>query len=237
MPAHEPLGHRRAARPFLPIRTNGDLGVNRMSVPTLALDSALLTLGGGLWRWSYLELRSRHLIKQLSQARREATDGVTGFATRAAWESVACARLSAEPEQSVIIGDLDDFKAVNDTFGHPAGDAVLHTIGARLAELFAAHDGEICRLGGDEFGIIARGSHHTEDLDALAHAVTAPIALPGRRQVSVGISFGCARAAQLDRPPMLGRALERADADLIARKRQRQQHRSSPHGALPQQRS
>lgn len=208
-----------------------------MSVPTAVLDPALLALGGAVWRWTRIELRSRQLTKELSQARQQATDCVTGFPTRATWESVASARISADPAHSmVLIGDLDDFKHVNDELGHPAGDAVLHTIGARLADHFARTEGAICRLGGDEFGIIARDSDLADDLDALAGSVTTPIVLPTKHQVTVGISLGCARGCQLGESPTLGSFLEQADAQLIDRKHKRA--RASSHlRALPQQRT
>src|SRR5256885_16279346 len=55
----------------------------------------------------------------------------------------------------LVLFDLDGFKGYNDTFGHPAGDALLARLGRALSEAVASH-GNAYRLGGDEFCILAR---------------------------------------------------------------------------------
>jgi len=85
------------------------------------------------------------------------TDDLTGLLNRRAfWErleySVALARRGREPMTLAYI-DLDDFKHVNDTHGHAAGDRALRTVGRVLAEGTRRSD-TVARLGGDEFGLL-----------------------------------------------------------------------------------
>ncbi len=92
--------------------------------------------------------------------------------------------------------DLDHFKAVNDTFGHPMGDKLLVEVAARLRSIvpqgaFAA------RLGGDEFAILIPKSVSIEDMEGLAHqvlkAIVEPFEFDGEK-MSVGVSIGMAIA-------------------------------------------
>jgi diguanylate cyclase (GGDEF)-like protein len=88
--------------------------------------------------------------------------------------------------------DLDEFKPVNDTFGHQAGDAVLATVAKRL-RLVAAKDDTVARLGGDEFAMIcptigdrmSAGVTAEKILEAIAH----PIEI-GPHRVVIGASVG-----------------------------------------------
>ncbi len=59
-------------------------------------------------------------------------------------------------ELLLVMYDLDGFKDYNDTYGHAAGDALLHRLGARLTAAAAAHRGFAYRMGGDEFCVLAR---------------------------------------------------------------------------------
>ena len=67
--------------------------------------------------------------------------------------------------------DLDGFKAYNDTFGHPAGDALLTRLGQRLREA-VADAGAPYRLGGDEFCVLARGSTGAATISAAVEALS-----------------------------------------------------------------
>jgi diguanylate cyclase (GGDEF)-like protein/putative nucleotidyltransferase with HDIG domain len=92
-------------------------------------------------------------VLALETARHEATvDKLTGLANRRAFEKMT--EGMAGRSFSLVLVDVNAFKAVNDTFGHQAGDAALIRIGAHLRAAFA--DAElICRLGGDEFLIVS----------------------------------------------------------------------------------
>src|SRR5262249_49943207 len=100
---------------------------------------------------------------------------------------------------TVMMMDLDKFKAVNDTLGHLAGDALLVEVGSRLKGVVGAHD-LLARLGGDEFAIIQTGGtdqrNHAIDLAVrIIEALSKPFDLNGH-EASVGTSIGIAMAPQ-----------------------------------------
>ena len=92
--------------------------------------------------------------------------------------------------------DLDHFKAVNDTLGHPVGDLLLKAAAERMRSCIRGED-LVARLGGDEFAIVQVPSEHPADITALAtrliEVVGAPYDLDGH-QVVVGASVGIAIA-------------------------------------------
>jgi diguanylate cyclase (GGDEF)-like protein len=121
--------------------------------------------------------------------------------------------------------DLDDFKLVNDTYGHPAGDTVLRAIGARLTGVMRSGD-VAARLGGDEFAILCR------DLDSpgaaavtrrIRTALSRPIALRDGHTTAVTASLG---SVVVDGRLSADDLLARADAAMYAAKRRR--HRPPP---------
>jgi diguanylate cyclase (GGDEF)-like protein len=151
-------------------------------------------------------------------------DGLTGAANRGHFEdalrtAVVRARHSAQPIGLLLL-DLDHFKTVNDTWGHPAGDSVLR----QAAELLARGLGSnqlLARVGGEEFAVLWPGA----DLAAMRHlaeALRISVA-EGEWQASghrirLTISIGAAArpAGSTDLP---GRLYEQADARLYAAKR------------------
>ncbi len=101
-------------------------------------------------RWR-LEAQSR--VRLAAQAMR---DPLTGLPNRRAWDSVLARRLpqaDAARRLCLAIFDLDHFKQVNDTRGHPAGDQLLRTAGQTLVGQLRRDD-FVARLGGDEFGLL-----------------------------------------------------------------------------------
>lgn len=90
----------------------------------------------------------------------------------------------------LLVIDLDGFKAVNDTFGHHAGDAVLKEIGRRINQLNPSSG---FRLGGDEFALILEKIEREIDADDFARRLLIEICRPvdiGRQEVSVSASIG-----------------------------------------------
>jgi diguanylate cyclase (GGDEF)-like protein len=87
------------------------------------------------------------------------------------------------PETSLLVVDLDDFKTINDTYGHVVGDEVLRTVAMAIRGVARADD-TVARLGGDEFVVLARGAD-TATGERLAERVTAAI-----RSLVVGTSAG-----------------------------------------------
>jgi diguanylate cyclase (GGDEF)-like protein len=101
-------------------------------------------------------------------ARQALVDPLTGLANRRALEQTFAALVADAPAslQTVAVADIDQFKEINDRFGHAAGDAVLRTVAAIL-ERFARREDLVCRYGGEEF-VLVLGS---DDL-RLARSVT-----------------------------------------------------------------
>ncbi len=93
---------------------------------------------------------------------------------------------------AVLLLDLDHFKDVNDTLGHPAGDALLKQVSARLLECARKSD-TVCRLGGDEFGIIQTNLNSEIGVEVLARRIINSVAQPfdlGDERVFTATSIG-----------------------------------------------
>ena len=161
-------------------------------------------------------------------ARLATTDRLTGLRTADAFREEAALRidaaLAAGCQAAVIFIDLDDFKRINDVFGHDAGDAVLSVVGGDIAGLAPAPN-LAGRLGGDEFAILVDGPAGTRAVAALVAALRACADLPVPwhdpqhdevSEIRVALSIGVAYA------PTDGVALEallrRADAAMYADK-------------------
>ncbi|MCJ2122507.1 diguanylate cyclase domain-containing protein [Methylobacterium sp. J-077] len=98
------------------------------------------------------------------------------------------------PAFALLCLDLDGFKAVNDTLGHAAGDALLRLVAERLKASVRIVD-TVARLGGDEFVVIQTGLGRTADATALAERLTQAIKTPfviDGQDVSIGVSVGVA---------------------------------------------
>ncbi len=120
---------------------------------------------------------------------------------------------------AVMIVDLEEFKAVNDTFGHQVGDDVLRQAGALLAGAMRESD-TLARMGGDEFGIVLRDVHDEAGALVAAHHLLSALeqspVVEGQR-ISVGASLGIALyPVHGDEPVTL---IRRADVALYSAKR------------------
>ncbi len=94
---------------------------------------------------------------------------------------------------AVLCLDLDRFKGVNDTLGHPVGDALLKAIGAIVSEV--APDGLVSRLGGDEFAVVLSGQFDPDRPRALAQSILDAMRLPvdaDGHQIAAAVSIGVA---------------------------------------------
>ena len=129
-------------------------------------------------------------------------DQLTGLANRRRYamqidEAVDRAKSDGE-SFALILVDLDGFKALNDTYGHAAGDFVLKCVAERISKL-VRRDDLVARLGGDEFAIIAAGpvGERSKQLVAnrLISAIQAPMCYEERR-IFCGVSLGIAHCPE-----------------------------------------
>jgi diguanylate cyclase (GGDEF)-like protein len=123
--------------------------------------------------------------------RRATHDDLTGLANRPRFAERLQDALDLDGPVAVMFVDLDDFKEVNDSLGHPAGDELLRQVAVRLRSVFRAED-TVARLGGDEFAVLmSGGAAATAPVLAarLIDALSTPVLLGGR-QATVGASVG-----------------------------------------------
>ncbi len=118
---------------------------------------------------------------QRTLSRQANHDSLTGLANRAAFHARLEVAL-AHPErrsgtQAVLFVDLDDFKDVNDTLGHAAGDELLCVVAARLSHAVRESD-LVARLGGDEFALLLDGVADPSDAFIVAERAVAALASP-----------------------------------------------------------
>jgi diguanylate cyclase (GGDEF)-like protein len=128
-------------------------------------------------------------------------DTLTGLANRANFNDTlkrAVTRATDDPADGValLLCDLDRFKEVNDTYGHPAGDELLRQASARMLATIRKED-LLARLGGDEFAFALMATRHSAESDSLARRVvdvlSQPFVIHGH-SVTVGVSVGIAMA-------------------------------------------
>jgi diguanylate cyclase (GGDEF)-like protein len=108
-------------------------------------------------------------------------------------ESLRVATTSNVP-CAIMFLDLDGFKPVNDTFGHPKGDAVLQAVAKRLCDEVST-DGHVGRMGGDEFAIVINDAQSRKKVEGLADRIIRAIAEPymiDQTEIRIGVSIGCA---------------------------------------------
>lgn len=138
-----------------------------------------------------VETRAAELERLRAEAQHLADhDVLTGILNRRAW----FARATEVRPTAIALFDIDFFKAVNDTYGHPAGDAVLTEVAQRLGGMLGS-DAVIGRLGGEEFGVLLSGSWDAA-IAACRSAIdlipAIPVLLSGGTLLTISASAGLA---------------------------------------------
>jgi diguanylate cyclase (GGDEF)-like protein/putative nucleotidyltransferase with HDIG domain len=181
-----------------------------------------MTLASSLAGLAGEAVRSAKLLRRLRSL--SESDSLTGLANhRKLHEFLALEQARAErygSRFSLVMLDLDDFKLLNDTYGHPAGDAVLRQVATLLAERTRAAD-VVSRYGGDEFLLVLPETSAAE-AGALAENLRValaenPFVTAAGEQIPICASFGIAAYPE-DLPDANG-LVALADANLYASKR------------------
>jgi diguanylate cyclase (GGDEF)-like protein len=177
------------------------------------LDAQSKKLRGGIEARTQLELQLRHQALH---------DSLTGLANRAMFTERVGQALSAPAHLGSGVAtlslDLDEFKTVNDTLGHEAGDELLKQISKRITGYLRPPD-LLARLDGDEFAILLTGMNDASDAISVADGLVEIMQLPFAQQgdvVTVNASVGVARANDGDVAENLVR---NADAAMYTAKR------------------
>lgn len=164
-----------------------------------------------------LEQQTSQISSYLTEAR---TDGLTGLFNRRAFDKAMDELFSSwtNKHQPYTLGliDIDHFKQINDTYGHPAGDAVLKHIAATLqAELGDA----VCvaRYGGEEFAVLTLESadQAAVSLDRLRQVVSQQVVTHEDKSIAITLSAG---VSQIDAEDKIGNLVRRSDEALYAAK-------------------
>jgi diguanylate cyclase (GGDEF)-like protein len=159
-------------------------------------EEARLGLGRSLAQAAAIALDNARLYEEI---RHQAFhDGLTGLANRALFgdrvEHALARSARAGSMIAVLFLDLDDFKTVNDRFGHQAGDQMLRAIAERLVAIVRPGD-TAARLGGDEFAVLLEDVHGPDDARLVAERLIQAIRTPTRLgdvDALVGASIGIA---------------------------------------------
>ena len=183
-------------------------------------------LGHGLEEW---DLKRRLTVEKARHHYQATHDALTDLDNRPAFLAALPAAVGQAREQGTLVAvgilDLDNFKPVNDTYGHDAGDRLLRAWARRLAVVLDPH--RVARLGGDEFAVCLTGFSDRAGLDAFLREALVRITAPLPVELSDGVIVETAIAASLgltvvpedDAPPE--ELLRHADAALYRAKEQK----------------
>jgi diguanylate cyclase (GGDEF)-like protein len=201
---------------FLALRANRAGGYGTNDVEVLEALAALAATA----------IRNVRLVDALRDSREAYAyqalhDPLTGLPNRARLHERLAHALSGPNSEhvAVLMLDLDGFKRVNDSLGHPAGDALLVQVAERVLNATRGSD-TVARLGGDEFAVLLQNARTRDDAAAVAErvlvALRAPFTLGGAEggaEAVVGTSVGIATSARAGAVPAPRAAADATDLD------------------------
>ena len=175
------------------------------------------------FRFTLVDHEEERLLKQLHES--STRDALTGAYNRKHFNDRMNTELAYalrhKTNVALILIDIDHFKSVNDTLGHPAGDAVLKSVAKKLQMRLRTED-LFARFGGEEFAVLLRGVHRAGAARLAERLRTTVATVPTvwqNKPVSITISAGCA-ALSCARTPSEAALLEVADRRLYMAKEQ-----------------
>ena len=161
---------------------------------TIAISHRPMTNGGWVATYEDVTEQKRAEAKILQLARHDSLTDLPNRALFAERLDEALASVRGGRKLAVLCLDLDQFKAVNDVLGHPAGDALLKAVAQRLQDCVRETD-TVARLGGDEFAILCVSANEPEQVRVVAEWIIERVSLPydlEGNQVIIGASIGVA---------------------------------------------
>lgn len=198
----------------LDVRAVWDLGDMKLEVDT----HPILGSGHNGRIWLFHDVTAQHIVDE-NLRQMALTDALTGLANRRHFFAAGEALLvesALEPVAALML-DIDHFKAINDRYGHQAGDDVLREVSARLKAALR-HQDHLARLGGEEFAVLVSGFSAAgviEVAERLRQSVAAAPVTTADDDIEVRISIG---VAQRRGDESLAQVLQRADKALYAAK-------------------
>ncbi|ESZ54194.1 diguanylate phosphodiesterase [Mesorhizobium sp. L103C131B0] len=179
-------------------RASLQAGEERSTDRSLADGRTLLVarrpLAGGGWVATFEDITERRRAEE-RMSHLAHYDTLTDLPNRSMFRERLDQAMAGDTPLAIFSLDLDRFKAVNDTWGHPAGDWLLKCVAERLRHSLRSDTDVVARLGGDEFAILQFNPKGATDAEQLAKRIVAVVSQPFRdkgRDMHVGISLGIA---------------------------------------------
>lgn len=207
---------------------NADLALFTRAISAIILDSRAMRAETAKLSGCLRQLRSqnRFLRAELRESRKkELTDPLTGVKNRRGFNISIQKEIEKSYEETVplslILVDIDNFKKINDTFGHQIGDEVLKYV-ANLIKSRSAERGSTCRIGGEEFAVILPGMAMRtayEIAESIRQSIEQSRLMVTESGEWLGVQTASFGIAELTEKDDAARLISRADANLYAAKR------------------
>ena len=168
------------------------------------------------------------IFRDVTKQRNVNLDSLTGCLNRREWDLVLeNDKLFAQekPYSFVAVVDLNDFKVINDDFGHEAGDRILKRLGETLHRMIRSDQDKIFRTGGDEFCLILESNGDIDLTDIIAHRLSNELIAAGIN-AAIGVCMSNPRDTLIE-------TFKKADARMLAAKKSEKETTRFTHPTLP----